>query len=232
VMRVLVAIPALNEQETIYGVIAEIKTNFSHDVIVIDDGSSDLTGEFALRAGANLLTHPYNMGVGAAMRSAFVFAKSMDYDIVIQVDADGQHIPTEMQKLIDGLESSDVTVGSRLIEKTTYGFSKPRRFAISTLSMLLRLISGKKIYDPTSGFRGSNKAAIKVFSEHYPSEYLGDTVISLLVASRYKLRISEISTQMKHRQGGQPSQKVMKSSFLLARVILVLILSKFRKLEN
>lgn len=231
-MRVLVAIPALNEQETIYGVIAEIKTNFSHDVIVIDDGSSDLTGEFALRAGANLLTHPYNMGVGAAMRSAFVFAKSMDYDIVIQVDADGQHIPTEMQKLIDGLESSDVTVGSRLIEKTTYGFSKPRRFAISTLSMLLRLISGKKIYDPTSGFRGSNKAAIKVFSEHYPSEYLGDTVISLLVASRYKLRISEISTQMKHRQGGQPSQKVMKSSFLLVRVILVLILSKFRKLEN
>ena len=96
----------------------------------------------------------------------------------------------------------------------------------------MRLISGKKIYDPTSGFRGSNKAAIKVFSEHYPSEYLGDTVISLLVASRYKLRISEISTQMKHRQGGQPSQKVMKSSFLLARVILVLTLSKFRKLEN
>lgn len=231
-MRVLVAIPALNEQETIYGVIEEIKTNFSHDVIVIDDGSSDLTGEFALRAGANLLTHPYNMGVGAAMRSAFVFAKSMDYDIVIQVDADGQHIPTEMQKLIDGLESSDVTVGSRLIEKTTYGFSKPRRFAISTLSSLLRLISGKKIHDPTSGFRGSNKKAIRIFSEHYPSEYLGDTVISLLVASRFKLRISEISTEMKLRQGGQPSQKAIKSSFLLMRVILVLILSRFRKLEN
>ena len=231
-MRVLVAIPALNEQETIHGVIEEIKTNFQHDVLVIDDGSSDLTGEFALRAGANLLTHPYNMGVGAAMRSAFVFAKSMDYDIVIQVDADGQHIPTEMQKLIDGLKSSDVTVGSRLIEKTTYDFSKPRRLAISTLSMLLRLISGKKIHDPTSGFRGSNKKAIRIFSEHYPSEYLGDTVISLLVASRFKLRISEISTEMKFRQGGQPSQKAIKLSFLLMRVILILILSRFRKLEN
>jgi glycosyltransferase involved in cell wall biosynthesis len=231
-MRVLIAIPALNEQETIYGVIEEIKRNFSYDVIVIDDGSSDLTGEFALKAGSNLLTHPYNMGVGAAMRSAFVFAKNMDYDIVIQVDADGQHVPSEIKKLIDGLESSDVTVGSRLIEKTTYSFSKPRRFAIFTLSVLLRLISGKKIYDPTSGFRGSNKEAIRVFSEHYPSEYLGDTVISLLVASRFKLRISEISTQMKHRQGGQPSQKIMKSSFLLMRVILVLVISKFRKLEN
>ncbi len=231
-MRVLVAIPALNEEDTICRVIEDIKANFQHDVIVVDDGSSDLTGECALRAGANLLTHPYNMGVGAAMRSAFVFAKNMDYDIVIQVDADGQHIPTEIQKLIDGLETSDVTVGSRLIEKTTYGFSKPRRFAISILSLLLRFISGKKIHDPTSGFRGSNKEAIRVFSKHYPSEYLGDTVISLLVASRFKLRISEISTQMKHRQGGQPSQKNMKSSFLLIRVILVLILSKFRKLEN
>ena len=134
--------------------------------------------------------------------------------------------------MIDGLESSDVTVGSRLIEKTTYGFSKPRRLAISTLSVLLRLISGKKIHDPTSGFRGSNKKAIRIFSEHYPSEYLGDTVISLLVASRFKLRISEISTEMKLRQGGQPSQKAIKSSFLLMRVILVLILSRFRKLEN
>ena len=114
-MRVLVAIPALNEEDTICRVIDEIKANFQHDVIVVDDGSSDLTGECALRAGAILLTHPYNMGVGAAMRSAFVYAKSMNYDIVIQVDADGQHIPTEMQKLIDGLESSDVTVGSRLI---------------------------------------------------------------------------------------------------------------------
>jgi glycosyltransferase involved in cell wall biosynthesis len=231
-MKILVAIPALNEEETICEVIEEIRANFHHDVIVIDDGSTDLTGEFALQAGASLLTHPYNMGVGAAMRSAFVFAREKDYDIVIQVDADGQHIPSEMQKLIYGLESSDVTVGSRLIEKTTYGFSKPRRFAIFTLSLLLRLISGKKIYDPTSGFRGSGKEAIRVFSEHYPSEYLGDTVISLLVASRFKLRISEISTQMKHRQGGQPSQKVMKSSFLLMRVIIVLLISKFRKLEN
>jgi glycosyltransferase involved in cell wall biosynthesis len=231
-MRVLVAIPALNEEDTICAVVKEIKANFPHDVIVIDDGSSDLTGELALKAGANLLTHPYNMGVGAAMRSAFVFAKNMDYDIVIQVDADGQHLPTEMQKLIDALISSDIILGSRLIENTSYEFSKPRRIAISTLSGLLKMIGGEKIYDPTSGFRGANKKAVRVFSEYYPSEYLGDTVISLLVASRFNLKISEISVEMKQRQGGRPSQKVMMSVFLLMRVILVLTISKFRKLEN
>lgn len=231
-MRVLVAIPALNEAETISRVIAEIEENFSHDVLVIDDGSSDLTGHLALTAGASLISHPYNMGVGAAMRSAFKFAHNKEYDVVVQVDADGQHLPSEIQKLINSLDSSDVSVGSRLIEETSYEFSKPRRAAILILSILLKLVSKQKIHDPTSGFRGANKKAIEIFSRHYPSEYLGDTVVSLLIASRFELKISEIKVQMNPRQGGLPSQNVLKSLIMLIRVIFFLMISKFRKLER
>lgn len=231
-MRVLVAIPALNEAETISRVIAEIKENFSHDVLVIDDGSSDSTGQLALTAGASLISHPYNMGVGAAMRSAFKYAHKAEYDVVVQVDADGQHLPSEIQKLINSLDSSDVSVGSRLIEETSYEFSKPRRAAILILSNLLKLVSKQKIHDPTSGFRGASQKAIEIFSRHYPSEYLGDTVVSLLIASRFELKISEIKVQMNPRQGGLPSQNVLKSLIMLIRVIFVLMISKFRKLER
>ena len=231
-MKVLVAIPALNEAETINDVILEIRKNANHDVLVVDDGSSDETGQVAVEAGATVLTHPFNVGVGAAMRTAFSYALRMDYDVVVQIDADGQHPPNEMQRIINQLAHTDLGIGSRLSEKTSYNFSIPRRIAIRILSDLLLILTGNRIYDPTSGFRASNRKAIKIFSEHYPSEYLGDTVVSILIASRYGLKITETKVEMLIRQGGIPSQNTFRSIFLLARVILVLIITKFRKVDK
>lgn len=231
-MNILVAIPALNEVETIEEVILEIRKNVNFDVLVVDDGSTDETGRVALEAGATVLTHPFNVGVGAAMRSAFSYALRMNYDVVVQIDADGQHPPQEMQRIIDLLAFADVGIGSRLFEKTSYNFSIPRKIAIRTLSNLLLVLTGKRIYDPTSGFRASNRRAIEVFSEHYPSEYLGDTVASILIASRYGLEITETKVEMLTRQGGIPSQNSVRSIFLLARVILILLITKFRKLDK
>ncbi|CAN2171122.1 WcaA Glycosyltransferases involved in cell wall biogenesis [Candidatus Nanopelagicaceae bacterium] len=224
------AIPALNEANTIRNVILQVRKNFDYDVLVVDDGSIDKTRQIAINAGATVLTHPFNAGVGAAMRSAFSYALRMNYDIVVQIDADGQHPPKEMQGVIELLEFADVGIGSRLLEKTSYKFSPARRIAIGTLSALLRLLIGKKIHDPTSGFRASNKKAIKVFAEHYPSEYLGDTVASILIANRFGLDVAETKVEMLTRQGGIPSQNLIRAAFLLARVVIFLVITKFRKL--
>ncbi len=231
-MKVLVAIPALNESETIADVILQIRKYCDYDVLVVDDGSTDATGQHALDAGGIVLTHPFNVGVGAAMRSAFSYALRMNYDIVVQIDADGQHPPKEMQAVIELLNSADVGIGSRLSEKTSYKFSAPRRIAIASLSSLLKVLTGKKIHDPTSGFRASNKNAIKVFAQYYPSEYLGDTVASILIADRFGLNVAETKVEMRSRQGGEPSQNLFRSSVLLARVIMVLVITKFRRLES
>ena len=231
-MRILVAIPALNESETIADVIAEIREHCDYDVLVIDDGSIDGTGQIALNAGGRVITHPFNVGVGAAMRSAFSYALKMDYDIVVQIDADGQHPPREIQAVIELLKHTDIGIGSRLSEITNYKFSYPRKIAISMLSVMLKLLTGKKVHDPTSGFRASNKKAIGVFAEHYPSEYLGDTVASILIASRFGLNIAETKVEMLARQGGVPSQNPIRSSILLIRVILILVITKFKRLET
>jgi hypothetical protein len=94
------------------------------------------------------------------------------------------------------------------------------------------VLTGKKIYDPTSGFRASNKKAIKVFARYYPSEYLGDTVASILIADRFGLNVAETKVEMRSRQGGAPSQNLFRSCVLLARVIMVLVITKFRRLES
>jgi glycosyltransferase involved in cell wall biosynthesis len=230
-LKILVAIPALNEAETIVDVVTAVRRISNHDVLVVDDGSIDRTANLAIQAGASVITHPFNMGVGAAMRTAFSYALKMEYEIVVQVDADGQHPPQEIQKIIDVLNFSDVAIGSRLIEKTNYEFSKVRRIAILTLSGLLKLLTGKEIFDPTSGFRAANKRAIAIFADHYPSEYLGDTVASILIASKYGLTINETKVEMKMRQGGLPSQNLLKSTFLMFRVMFFLIITQYRKVE-
>jgi glycosyltransferase involved in cell wall biosynthesis len=231
-LKTLIAIPAYNESEAILEVIKAIQANLFFDILVVDDGSVDNTGEIAFSAGAAVMSHPFNMGVGAAMRSAFKYANDLHYDIVVQVDADGQHNPSEIQNVIKLLDNCDIGIGSRLIEKTSYKFSKARRIAVRVLSWNLWVLTRKRILDPTSGFRASNKRAIQVFSYNYPSEYLGDTVASLLIADRFNLVIGETSVAMLERQGGKPSHNPLKSTLLMIRVILILIITKFRRLEK
>ena len=136
--RVLVAIPAWNEELSIPGVITKVASHRpAADILVVDDGSTDNTAQVASQAGAAVVSLPFNVGVGGAMRTAFLYAVRSGYDVVIQVDADGQHEPAELDELIDGLQEADIVVGNRFHPGSTYAVCGPRRWAMKVLGFWL-----------------------------------------------------------------------------------------------
>ena len=229
VSKLLVAIPAYNEQSTVTEVVAAVRQVCpTAHVVVVDDGSSDKTGTCARAAGATVLTLPFNVGVGGAMRTAFLYAHKNNYPIVVQVDADGQHNPESIPQLVTAVsEGADVVLGSRFGPNGGYTVAGPRKWAMIMLSTVLSKITRTSITDTTSGFRASGPDAIHLFSIHYPSEYLGDTVESLLLAHRAGLTIEEVYTPMGPRLGGEPSQNPLKASLYLGRALLALFSAKF-----
>lgn len=227
--RTLVAIPALNEAATITTVIAEVRQAVPDvDVLVVDDGSNDATAALARRAGAAVLTLPFNVGVGGAMRTAFLHAYRTGYDVVVQVDADGQHVPAHIPELIAALDDSDVVVGSRFHDGH-YTVRGPRRWAMRLLATTLSRVCSTTLTDTTSGFRAADARAIALFARHYPAEYLGDTVESLVLASRAGLRVREVPVTMRPRQGGEASHSPTRATLYLGRAMLALYVALSRR---
>ena len=219
---ILVAIPALNEASTIGAVIHEVRAAVPRaDILVVDDGSADRTGAVARSHGASVLTLPFNVGVGGAMRTAFLYANRHDYDAVVQVDADGQHVPAHIPDLLDGLGEASVVLGSRFTDGG-YSVRGPRRWAMRMLARSLSRACGTPLTDTTSGFRAVDRRAIALFARHYPAEYLGDTVESLVIASRAGLQIREVGVPMRARQGGSASQSPVRAGLHLGRAMMAL----------
>lgn len=232
-LSLLVAIPAFNEADSLPNVLSRLKANSSvSSILVIDDGSRDLTYEIARASGVSVIRHPYNMGVGAAMRTAFIFAKRHKFDLVVQIDADGQHDDSCIEAFLPFMNDFDVIVGSRFLSSDSFKVSAGRYRAMKLLRRSIRILCGIKITDSTSGFRMSGKRAINLFAEKYPAEYLGDTVTSLVIADRYGLTISEVPVVMYPRQGGEPSQNFLESSFHFFRTLAVLILTRFQEIDG
>ncbi len=230
--RLLVAIPALNEAETIEAVIHEVRSKVpGADILVIDDGSRDGTAFIARRAGARALRLSFNVGVGGAMRTAFLYAQRNGYDVVVQVDADGQHDPAFISDILDALQTNSVVIGARFAEKGDYTVRGPRKWAMRILARALTRVAKTPLTDTTSGFRGSDRRAIALFAEHYPAEYLGDTVESLVIAARAGLPIKQVPVEMRQRQGGRPSQSPFMASLYLGRSVLALIAAITRKYD-
>ncbi|MEZ5184661.1 MAG: glycosyltransferase family 2 protein [Candidatus Nanopelagicales bacterium] len=221
---VVVAVPALNESETLADVLGGIRRAVPEAVLlVIDDGSSDTTAEVARNAGAVTLQMPFNVGVGGAMRVAFLYAFNNGYESLVQVDADGQHDPGSIRDLLAALDGASVAVGSRFVDARSrqwVGWS--RRVVMRVLAALLSRVTGTQLDDVTSGFRAADREAIELFAQHYPSEYLGDTVESLVLSARAGLRIVQVPAVMHPRQGGRPSHGVIRSSLFLGRALLAL----------
>jgi glycosyltransferase involved in cell wall biosynthesis len=225
-VRVLVAIPAYNEAQTVAGVVRGVREHRPHDTImVVDDGSRDATADEAASHDAKVVQLPFNTGVGAAMRTAFLYAARNDYDALVQVDADGQHDPVSIKSLLDGLDSASVVVGARGDSLPVRG---PRKWAMVMLAKVLSRIVGEPLTDVTSGFRAADRRAIELYARDYPSEYLGDTVESLVVASRAGLAVAQVDVTMRPRQGGRASQGPIMASAYLMRAALALVVALSR----
>jgi glycosyltransferase involved in cell wall biosynthesis len=220
----LVVIPAFNEEavlgRTLDALLQEVSSN---QVLVVSDGSRDKTSQIVNDRKINLLELPFNLGVGAAMRAGFQYAKENGFQKVIQFDADLQHQPKYIKEIVSKLNALDVVVGSRFAGKSDYKVSLVRSLAMGLLKDSVTRHIGKKMTDVTSGFRGANKKAIDIFADFYPSEYLADTVESLIMAHDKGLSIGEIPVTMQERQGGMPSQNIFRSTLYLFRSILVII---------
>ncbi|WP_051072086.1 glycosyltransferase family 2 protein [Amycolatopsis decaplanina] len=222
--------PALNEQASVGAVISQVKQSLpGMDVLVVDDGSSDDTAKLARAAGAEVARLSVNLGVGGAMRTGFRYAAARGYDVVVQVDADGQHDPEEVGALLNALDDADIAIGSRFAGKGSYKASGPRKYAMVVLSVVFSRLGKTKLTDVTSGFKAMGPRAIKLFAAYYPAEYLGDTVESLVMAIRAELKIKEIPVIMRERAGGTPSHSPVKSAVYLGRAGLALLLALVRR---
>lgn len=226
----LVVVPAWNEQASVGHVIKEIGSACPQaDVLVVDDGSSDATARVAKQAGAAVLSLPYNLGVGGAMRAGFRYALRCGYDVVVQVDADGQHDPAAIQQLVDGLDDADVVVGARFAGQGAYKVGRARRVAMRALARMLSRITKTRLTDATSGFRATGPRALTLFARSYPTEYLGDTIESLVIAARSGCVCRQVPVVMRPRYAGTPSQSTWKSFAYLTRAFLVLVLAAVRR---
>ena len=222
--RSLVAIPAWNEEASIVEVIDKVRTHQPNvDILVVDDGSTDLTASRAQEAGATVISLPFNVGVGGAMRTAFLFAQREGYPAIVQVDADGQHDPADLQRVLDGLSNADIVVGTRFHPESMYFVGGPRRWAMVMLSKALSFMNKGTISDPTSGFRSAGPRAIALFAVDYPADYLGDTVGSLAIAIRKGLVVHETPVTMYFRQFGRPSKNALWSALYLGRASLAIV---------
>ena len=229
--KVLFVIPAYNEENNILETYKQIlkynkkyKTNY--DAIVINDGSTDNTELVCLKNKIPYITLIHNLGIGGAVQTGYKYALKNNYDVVIQFDGDGQHDIKYADKLINTIliDNYDMVIGSRFIDISTSKFqsSRVRRFGINVISMVIKLITGKKIYDTTSGFRAINHKLLLEFSKNYPVEY--PEPISIVNALKQGYLIKEVSVSMNERKNGVSSIRTWKSIYYMINVILSIIL--------
>lgn len=230
-MNSLIIIPAYNEQDSIKEVIENIYSKVDKcDVVVINDGSKDNTSSEARKTNAVVIDLPNNLGIGGAVQTGYLYAYKNNYDIAIQVDADGQHDPKYIPYMIKLIEEkqADMIIGSRFIEKTSYNQTLFRMIGIKMTSGIIKMLTGKKIYDTTSGFRAINKSIIKEFANNYPYDYPEPT--TNMEAILKNKNIKEISVEMKKRETGVSFVTPIKSIKYMLKVTLALFLMKIKKM--
>ena len=230
--RILIIIPAYNEEKNIANVVQSLAAASPiYEPLVINDGSKDNTQFEAEASGlATVIQLPANLGIGGAVQTGFKYAFYNNFDYAIQFDGDGQHLASEIPKLLKPLHANefDVWIGSRFVEKTQ-GFQSTfmRRIGIRIFEFMSSLLIRKKITDSTSGFRAYNKQAIAFLAANYPTDYPEPETVILL--GKNDFRIQEISVEMVERQGGESSISGWKSAHYMIKVILAMLMTAQRQ---
>jgi glycosyltransferase involved in cell wall biosynthesis len=227
----LAVVPAYNESATVASVVRAIKARAPDvDVLVIDDGSTDDTRGRAEAAGARVLRHPFNLGIGGAVQSGFAYALDNEYDFMVQVDGDGQHDPGEIARLEAAMRndpSVDMVCGSRFMTgERAYPAPISRRTGIHLFAFLLSRFIRERVSDPTSGFRLYNRRAIELFARDYPHDY--PEVEAVLMLHHHRLRMTEVPVRMYSRGGGVSSIGAGKSAYYMIKVLLALFVGLAR----
>lgn len=230
--RILIIIPAYNEEKNIAKVIKSLKdADNTYECLVVNDGSKDNTQHEAEASGlATVIQLPSNLGIGGAVQTGFKYAFYNDIDYAIQFDGDGQHLASEIPKILAPLQAKDydVCIGSRFVEKTL-GFQSTfmRRVGIRIFEWMSRVLIRKKITDSTSGFRAYNKQAIAFLAANYPTDYPEPETVILLGKNDFRIR--EVSVEMIERQGGESSISGLKSAHYMVKVILAMLMTAQRQ---
>jgi glycosyltransferase involved in cell wall biosynthesis len=233
-MRTLVFIPAWNEADSVAAVVADVHKRLPDaDVLVIDDGSTDATTARAREAGARVASLPFNQGLGAALQTGYLYALREGYDFCAHLDADGQHPPAEVARLLEEVyaDRADLVLGSRyrdpeVAESDDYRPTLSRRIGTSVFRFFLTLATRQRFTDTTSGMRAANRRVMALFSENYSPDFA--EIESLQLAVRQGLRVQEVPVRMLERAGGASFLTPLKSAFFIFKGMIVLLVGQFR----
>ncbi|MCL2739637.1 MAG: glycosyltransferase family 2 protein [Oscillospiraceae bacterium] len=224
-MKILMILPAFNEEKAIAETVRELQ---GYDYLVVNDCSQDRTAQVCIDNKLNFVSLANNLGIGGAMQTGYKYAHENGYDVAIQFDGDGQHVAAEIPKLLEKIAENDVVIGSRYLAKEGFQSSAMRRFGIKFFTFLIKMLTGKKITDATSGFRAVNKKVIEIFANDYPMDYPEPETICLLARNKYK--ISEVSVVMRERASGASSITFIKSIYYMIKVSLACLFTMGEKI--
>jgi glycosyltransferase involved in cell wall biosynthesis len=231
-MKVLVIVPAYNEEENIEPVIVDLRENFpAGDILVVNDGSSDRTSEIARGLGVTVMDLPYNLGIGGAMQTGFRYALDGGYDAAIQFDGDGQHNADEICKILgpNRKKDADLIVGSRFLSEGGFTSSIQRRLGAKILSAVVSALVRKRITDTTSGFRFYSRRALEFFSSLYPEDY--PEVEAFILAHKKGLHIAEVPAEISPRKFGRSSITISRAVYYMVKVMLAIFVDLLKKIE-
>ena len=233
--KIAVIIPAYNEASNIKKLVGEIK-NFYPDlsIIVVNDGSSDSTAELAQQAGSIVLSHSYNSGYGVALQTGYKYALEQDFEIIVQLDGDGQHNARGIETLLNALmnEKCDLVLGSRFLPGSSYQSTLLRGLGTRFFSFCLRWLTGQEIKDPTTGFQAMTKQVFSLYVQDiFPADYPDADVLMLLAKLKY--RIKEVPVMV----NPTPAGKSMHSNpltviYYIYKMLLSMVVSKSRRTKE
>jgi glycosyltransferase involved in cell wall biosynthesis len=231
-MKTLIIIPAYNEEENIASVIRDLRTNFpGGDIVLVNDGSGDGTSGVAKAAGVRVIDLPYNLGIGGAMQTGFLYAVREGYDAAVQFDGDGQHSAEEIPKILKPFveDRGDLVVGSRFLSESGFTSSVQRRLGAKILAFVVSTLIRKKITDTTSGFRVYGRKAMEFFSGLYPEDY--PEVEALILAHKMGLRIEEAPAEISARKFGRSSITIPRAVYYMVKVLLAVLVDLMKKIK-